>query len=343
MNTSSFDWLASFTGAFDPSGKAAQDTIQVLTGTGYSLFLAIAFLYLSWVGIKTMFANSWLEQLGDLIPGVLTVGIIAAFLGAYPTVLGWINEGFSQIAATIAGGTGAQDLVWVGFRKIIAQAVLIFETIPGLPDVSLKDILDLGNSSKLMTTWLVDLVVSLLAMIAMGGAAVLFMVVYSYSLLMFTLGAIVGPILLPFYLLSPFKFMAEGWLKFMVAAGMYRVVAIAIIAVLSPFLAQMQTVIGEQAAYFTSATTTADKALLQTHHLFFSMSILVFSIAILYMLSKVPDIVSSLLSGNSSGTGIRFGGGPKLESLRPEKKDPPKNDPPSPPPGPPGGPRGGRS
>lgn len=207
----------------------------------------------------------------------------------------------------------------------MSQALMIFNSMPGLPDISLTDIFDLQNSSKLLTTWFVDLVASVLAMLSMTASAVLFMVIYSYALLMFMVGAVVGPIMLPWYLLSPFKFVAEGWIKFMITAGMYRVVAIAIIAILTPFLNEMQAVMAEQAAYFTTNATTADKAMLQTHHLFFSVSILVFSLGVLYMLSKVPEIVAGLLGGAGGGGFLKFGGGPKLGGgQKPDKTDTPK-------------------
>lgn len=306
------DWLSSFTTAFDPASASAQATVTSLVGMGIGLFWAIVALYWSFLSLKIMLEDSPMSQMGELLRAILMLGMIYLPLKNYPTVLGWVNMGFSQVAAQIAGGTGPTDLAWAGFRKIMSQALMIFNSMPGLPDVSLKDIFDLQNSSKLMTTWLVDLVASILAMLCMTGSAVLFMVIYTYALLMFMVGAVVGPIMLPWYLLSPFKFVAEGWIKFMVTAGMYRVVAIAIIAILTPFLSEMQTVIADQAAYFTANATTADKAMLQTHHLFFSVSILVFSIGVLYMLAKVPEIVSGLLGGSGGGGFLKFGGGPKL-------------------------------
>lgn len=324
MTTPNFDWLSSFTTAFDPASASAQATVTSLVGMGTSLFWAIAALYMGFLGLKIMLNDGPMAQLGELIIAIIAITMVFFPLRYYPTFLGWVNMGFSQIAAQIAGGTGATDLAWAGFRKIMSQALMIFNTMPGLPDVSLKDIFDLQNSSKLLTTWLVDLVASILAMLCMTGSAVLFMVIYTYALLMFMVGAVVGPIMLPWYLLSPFKFVAEGWIKFMITAGMYRVVAIAIIAILTPFLNEMQIVMAEQAAYFTTNATTADKAMLQTHHLFFSVSILVFSIGVLYMLAKVPEIVSGLLGGTGGGF-LKFGGGPKFgggQKTAPEKPAP---------------------
>lgn len=330
MTTPNFDWLSSFTTAFDPASASAQVTVTSLVGMGMSLFFAIAWLYMGFLTLKILLEDSPMSQIGELINAFLVVGMVFWALQAYPTMLGYVNTGFSQVAAQIAGGTGPTDLAWAGFRKIMSQALMIFNSMPGLPDVSLKDIFDLQNSSKLLTTWLVDLVASILAMLCMTGSAVLFMVIYTYALLMFMVGAVVGPIMLPWYLLSPFKFVAEGWIKFMITAGMYRVVAIAIIAILTPFLNEMQTVMAEQAAYFTTNATTADKAMLQTHHLFFSVSILVFSIGVLYMLAKVPEIVSGLLGGAGGGGFLKFGGGPKLGGgQKTEKTDTPK--PPTPP------------
>lgn len=328
MTTPNFDWLSSFTTAFDPASASAQATVNSLVVMGTSLFWAIATLYMGFLGLKIMLEDGPMAQLGELINAFLVIGMIFWALQMYPTMLGYMNTGFSQVAAKIAGGTGATDLVWSGFQKIMSQALLIYNTMPGLPDISVKDIFDLKNSSKLLTTWGVDLVASVLAMLCMTGSAVLFLIIYSYSLLMFMVGAVVGPILLPWYLLSPFRFAAEGWMRFMISAGMYRVVAIAIIAVLSPFLHQMQSVMSDQAAFF-SAGTTADRAMLQAYHMFFSVAVLIFSIGILYMLTKVPEIVSGLLSGGG-GAGLRFGGGPKWggkdnSTPRGEKNDTSKN------------------
>jgi len=330
MTTPNIDWLSSFTTAFDPASASAEATVTSLVSMGTSLFFATAALYLSFLTLKIMLSDGPMEQISEVITSLLTVGMIFFPLQYYPTFLGWVNMGFSQVAAQIAGGTNTTttDLVWAGFQKIVSQAFLIFNSMPGLPDIALSDIFDLGNSSKLMTTWLFDLFISMLAMLCMTGSAVLFMVIYTYALLMFMVGAVVGPIMLPWYLLSPFKFVAEGWIKFMITAGMYRVVAISIIAILTPFLNEMQTVMAEQAAYFTANATTADKALLQTHHLFFSVSVLVFSIGVLYMLAKVPEIVSGLMGGAGGGGFIKFGGGPKMGGG--QKPDTPKPTPPAP-------------
>lgn len=324
MESPNFDFLEHFVTAFDPTSQAAQATVTVLVSTGTSLLASIVFLHFAFVGLKAALENdNFSGFFSGIFQSILACGMLVTLLKHYPDALGWINQGFSQIAVAVAGENGATNMVWLGFRKFMGHAFLIFSSIPGLPDVSLSDILDLGNSSKLMTTWFVDLLVSLLAMLVLAGAGILYLTIYSYSLLAFMVGAILGPVLIPWWLLTPFKFVSEGWIRFMVAAGMYRIVAIAIIAVLSPFLAKMQTAIANQAAYFAENATVADKALMQVQHLYFSVTVLSLACGIIYMLFKIPEIVSALLSGSSAGTGLRVSmpSMPKMSTT----KEPPSN------------------
>jgi hypothetical protein len=93
----------------------------------------------------------------------------------------------------------------------------------------------------------------------------------------------------------------------MIHAGLQRVVAISLIAILDPFITEMNSTIQQQAA---SITGTADKLAVATNHMLFSFGVLLLSVLIIYILSKVPEITGGLLQGGSSG-GLNFGGAAK--------------------------------
>ena len=321
ISSNNFNWLEQVLSAFDPTSAAAHATTMTLIPMGTHLFYAIGALYFALMGLRTMLESSSIQDhLGELIGAFITCGMILSALEYYEPLTGFINTGFDQVTNTLAQSTGnvpvggnAKDAVWAGFRLLGNHAINLFNGLPINFEMSLWSVIDAANGWLQLSVVLLDVLVTLVAMGVMFLAAVMFMVVYVYSLTMFMLGVIVGPILLPWQLLKPFSYLTEGWIKFLITAGMYRVVSMALIALMGPMLSQMQIQMQAQINLIKQmdvapGTSVSALASLPAHHLFFSFCVLILACIILYMFMKVPEIVSSLLSGGGGG-GLRFGKG----------------------------------
>jgi type IV secretory pathway VirB6-like protein len=245
-----------------------------------------------------------LSQFGYLLNALLVLGLIAYPLQNYSLFLGTINQGFDQVTSLISGGGSATTQAFAGFQKLIAMGLVVWNSVPNNIGMSWTDLWNLKDAAELVSTRWFDTAATALALLVMALAAVLYIGIYSYALVMFMVGAIMGPIMLPWYLLSPFRYIAEGWIKFMIHAGLQRVVAISLIAILNPFITQMTSTIQQQAA---SITSTADKLAVATNHMLFSFGVFLLGLLVLYILSKVPEITGGLLQGGSSG-GFNIGG-----------------------------------
>ena len=127
---------------------------------------------------------------------------------------------------------------------------------------------------------------------------VTFVFVINAGQVMMYVGLALGPILIPFLLIPKLSFLFDGWLKFMIAASLYKVVAV-IVGLLA-----MGT-IGTIVTYSVQSSTASESLV------FLSLMILFYAILAQKMMGLADDIASSLATGGSSA-GLQDGGSTKI-------------------------------
>lgn len=136
-----------------------------------------------------------------------------------------------------------------------------------------------------------------------------FVFVLNAGQIMLYLGLALGPILIPFLLIPNLSFLFNGWLRFMIAASLFKIIAV-LVALLA-----LGTI--DQISIYAMHMKSKDESMI-----FLSLMVLFFAMLGKQMMGMVDNISSSLASGgaNSGGTGdssklvmfaSRMGGGAK--------------------------------
>jgi len=109
------------------------------------------------------------------------------------------------------------------------------------------------------------------------------------------IGLTLGPIMIPFYLMPVLSFLFDGWMRFMITAGFYKLVATVMLALTYNLVKELEVTSKalNAAGAGAGAIWIGDLASL-------SLAIVIAFIAFLLMW-QVPSIASSLVSGNGAG------------------------------------------
>jgi type IV secretion system protein TrbL len=291
---------------------------------GNHLLMAIAALSFAFLSVKMMLeASSYMDYLGQFINGLIMYGMVEWVLHNYTSGTGGglvvlFNQGFDQVVNAMLGLQGSAVIannVWAGFQAMLKIGAIVTDNIPGGANSgAISTIFAAVTGALTPMTVVLDFVLISFLWIVLIADAVLFVAIYIYSMMQFAVGMLVGPIMLPWMLLKPFSFIAEGWIKFMVMAGFYRIVGMAIIQINELIAIGISNAMGVQnntfntpiatIPQFTKITLTAYTQWPQ--HVLISAMALAFAIMTFYMLIKVNEIVQGLLSGGGSG-GMSFG------------------------------------
>lgn len=117
-----------------------------------------------------------------------------------------------------------------------------------------------------------------------------FVFVLNAGQMMIYIGLAVGPMLIPFLLVPKLSFLFDGWLKFMISASLYKVIAVLV------GLLAMSTV--GQVVEYSNTVAGAGESII-----FLSLMILFFAMLGKQMMGLADNIATSLASGGVSAVG----------------------------------------
>lgn len=321
------DWLA------DPTQFITQNMLQM----GTSLFWSISFLYFSYLFLKlTLESSSVMDYMGQLINSIIVWGLVKFTLDFYASpipgttlgLVGVINVGFNQVCAAMLGidATAINQSVYGGFEAYMKIALIMWNTFPLHLSTNPGELLSTLAALSQWKVLIADFAVMCITMLALVACAGMYIAIYAYAMMLFAVGMMVGPIMIPWKLLSPFSYIADGWMKFMVMSGMYKVVALAIIhineliaiGVANTMLSKQSVTNGAVSGFLSGARPLNfnDSAIVLANiesgplqHMLFSIAMLLFALLTYYMLQKTSEITSGLLSGGGGGgLGVGRGG-----------------------------------
>lgn len=156
----------------------------------------------------------------------------------------------------------------------------------------------ISGSPSHFFSYSVSVILLLIAAFFILLSLVTFVFVINAGQVMMYVGLALGPILIPFLLIPKLSFLFDGWLKFMIAASLYKVVAV-IVGLLA-----MGTI--NAIVTYSVQSSTASESLI-----FLSLMILFYSILAQKMMGLADSIASSLATGGSSA-GLQDGGSTKI-------------------------------
>jgi len=301
---------------------------------GYEILQDLSLFMIAWLLLNWILVGGLPEIMSKGLALLIKAAFIMFLLSGWTTSthVFFVNN-MEQVASQVSGGTppNAQvvmQTVWSGaigmFQTTRNTAANPCLTVTGaaVPNASGGAAAPSGcNSTAAPTepgiwsaigTWvknfplilltLVFKIIAAIALLLMGGVYVL--VVQMGSILL-SVAFILGPILVPWYLLPATEFLFTGWLKFTIVAGLYKVVAwLLVTIVIGGVLPALTALLNG----ITSAVSTNTDDYYGSAYLTY-MAVAFVACVGAYMMKLAPTIASGLISGQGRLNTDGFGKG----------------------------------
>ncbi|MDR8398466.1 type IV secretion system protein [Paraburkholderia sp. USG1] len=301
---------------------------------GIDLLAALGLIMATWHVFLWLLEGDFPGFFANLFRHLIRCAVILVMLTTWSsTVHSYFVDNMQTMATRVSGGQGnpgdllrtlvnAASTIMQGVRTQAAQVC------QDVPDVTPEGVVipntnhqecgstsDAGaNSAGLSSIWtlvknlpliLLAFLAKALAVIAITLMTLIFVVVVQFGTFLLDIAFCLGPVLIPWYVLPAGEFLFDGWLKFTVSAGLFKVIAWLMMAIVnSGVLPGIQSLV-QQAA--TQNGTNSD-AYYATNYLAMLALALVCGVGA-YMMWQVPDIAKGLVSGGGAGGLGGFGKG----------------------------------
>lgn len=219
----------------------------LFAGTAMRLIGALAVIALSWSGIKILLeGDSVNSAIANLFKVMFIAGMATAIIGTNAGTGGLGRElvsGFDTIASQAGGGTDISTpgtMVKETLGKMLSAAALLMVGEVQNPDAQ-KASTPQGTSTQTQKSSgsynpfegfsLIGIIASLVEMLYKFFMAILLLITslifvgqFMITQIMVNIGLALMPVLVPWIVLDATAFIFHGWLKFMLVAGMTKVV-----------------------------------------------------------------------------------------------------------------------
>jgi len=292
---------------------------------GYSILETLGLIMSTWLVLNWVLSGGLPEIMSKGLSILIKAAVVMFLLSGWTTTTrNFFVNNMEQVATKVSGGTApnAQNVlltVWNGAMGLFQTTrntasnpctTVTGAAAPEAPDVSGGVVASMGCNSTaaptqestfsglfafvknfpLIVLTLVFKIIAAIALLAMGGVFVL--VVQTGSILL-SIAFILGPLFIPWYLLPPTEFLFNGWLKFTIVAGLYKVVAWLLVTI----------VIGGALPGLTTLLQSVGTAYLTYMAVAFVCCLGV------YLMRMAPAIANGLVSGQARIDLSSFGSG----------------------------------
>ncbi len=292
---------------------------------GITLFWLVWILMFGW----TIYKNY--HQSEDLVGSLAVFGAVSAFIwivlmlymppragvgtwGGSPVYMAQIfTSGFEDYARKIAGNSGISPpgaggdwnsmqavgakLFWNSMSEL-GRFASGAHLMPAKPDW-----MDYIIAMARMSFRIPHLFLALVAQIVVGLAMVVYLFVILMADVLVAIGLTLGPIMIPFYLMPVLSFLFDGWLRFMITAGFFKLVATIMLALTYNLVKELEgvSIAINQSASGVSVAAVAASVDTWTGDLASLSLALVIAVISMLMMWQVPSIAAALTQGSAGG------------------------------------------
>lgn len=262
---------------------------------GTRLLAGLLAILVSWKMIKLVLEGSGISQIiGELVNIILLWGIASFFLTS--EVTGQIASGFDSLAtmatgattgSTAVAGTSAESQLTNNLVQMLKAAYQLYEGTP--PENGNQGVLGglLPSFSGLeILASLANLLFRFFTAMLVVICALLYCVNVVFSQIMVNIALILAPVFVPWIMWDASSFLFHGWLKFLITAGMQKVVGALMFGLTSQFVGNVATMAG------------AAEASTVTNFYYYAACFLLTGI-MAYMMMQVQSIANGLISGSA--------------------------------------------
>lgn len=279
------DMLQVLTNGMLTTGKGMAGNLLPIGKTLLGAFSAIALL---WIFFKALIEDDLPALMSSLLGFVFNISLVLFIFATYSTWLEWAFKSSTFIAATAIGGDP---------NSLMSSAMRIFADTVG----------NMTNNSTLELKWwdaikhlATGMIASLIGTIAFGISFLamgVYFFIYLLSDVLLLIGFVIGPIMIAGFVMPASEFLFTSWIRHVIGAMFYKVVASIVLAILSGITASLSKV--------ALATYKSNGNLIGTDILLSFYSIII-SLIVIFVMWQVPGIAAGLVSGSASMSG-KFG------------------------------------
>lgn len=282
------------------------DTSSLISGSpfmaqGQKLLQMLLVILISWKGIKlALDVSGYSQVVAEIVNIVLLWGIASFFLTA--TVQKQFADGFNDLAKTAASATGStvdmsnpESAISNALGRMMHSAMLLYEGTPPEKPAAAN-----ASTWEKFTGWLKDKWSDLTSgQIFAGMAAAVFRIFIAVAVLITALiyvaqliisqilvniGLILAPLFVPWLMWESTAFIFHSWVKFMIVAGVQKIVGALLFGLTASMIAKVTTL---------ASAANADPS---QNFYYYAAAFLVVAIMALLMM-QVTTIANGLVSG----------------------------------------------
>ncbi len=301
------DVLGMIADGIDAKLNSLSNSTALLAARDIILGVGLA-IGLFWTGLKTMVAGKGIgELLGEWIPILITAGVVTAFTTPGPNSAGvQIANTLDRVAGAITQAAGGTAIDTSSVRKVTeAAATTTFKTIVAIKEVPKKTSGSITSLDGILqyVMWIpatiAELAMKIMATLAVVIAMCVYMATAIMAMMSIKLVIALAPVMVPFLIFKPTAWMFDSWLKFLLGAGMLKLVGAFMLSITSGLMSSMNSV--AQAIKADAAAGAVDS---------YSGDIVLFSTLLLVtvlcslLMAQVPSIAQGLIAGAAGGAGF---------------------------------------
>lgn len=287
-------------------------TAAPLSDVGFSLLAGLFTLLLVWEGMFHLLKGADVRELITKVAVMVMMGTIASALitdsiGAKKAVVGTMDAVSNRITGMDASLMNNSDRVLQPVYASIEMALAIWKAEApegktndggGLLETIAKTA---GNWYMSLWTFIPILLLKMIAMAIVFLCGGVMLGQYIVSQILMSIAIVLAPLFMPWLIWEQARFLFDGWLKFFIKAGLYKVVGVVMLVLMR----EMVRISNE-----TLQTMDKEQAMLAGDLSFVGQLLLLILISLVmgFLFMKVGDIADGLISG-SAKTGLSFGKG----------------------------------
>ncbi len=298
------------------AGQYLAEKSGVIQGYGHDLFLALGALAFAWFGVRIVLeGGDWTGVMGGLIRTILLVGIVFWLVGSgyHAVFVEGVAGSLDQIANSLLPGGSMSGTLSESMSSFYRAGTATMELTNDFAAGESWNPLNILGKIYSSLAQVGALFLSGLLLLLAGGV---FFIVALASQFMVTIAIILGPVFIPWLLLPVSTFVFDGWLRFLISAALWKVLAAIIVGITSGVF---QSLAGKAEAA-AKAGSSANYGEVMLASFIAGLTALLAA----YLLLQIPSIAAALAGG---GTGVYSARIPRRAGKvgqQPAKPDQPK-------------------
>ncbi|CAG0960191.1 hypothetical protein MTYP_00686 [Methylophilaceae bacterium] len=275
------------------AGQYLAEKSGVIQGYGHDLFLALGALAFAWMGIRLILeAGELTSIMGGLIRTILLAGIVYWLVSAGYSIVfvDGIAGSLDQIANTLLPGGSMSGTLSESLSAFYRAGTATMELTNDFAAGESWNPLNIMGKIYSSLAQVGALFLSGLLLLLAGGV---FFIVAMASQFMVTIAIILGPVFIPWLLLPAATFVFDGWLRFLISAALWKVLAAIIVGITSGVFQSLAS----KAEAAAKAGSSANYGEVMLASFVAGLTALLAA----YLLLQIPSIAAALAGG---GTGV---------------------------------------